>query len=167
MRVAINGCHGYEYSYATGPYNFRARWYDPITGRWLSKDPIGISGGLNQYAFVENNPVNYTDPLGLVAWGQVGRSLAGIVGNVFGVAGGALFAVATSETVAGAALGGAVVLKSSYGISANAQNLVAAFRNKSPVSKGTLLNDVAELTLPGNQTAQRVATATDIWTEDS
>jgi RHS repeat-associated protein len=50
----------------TGLYNFRARWYDPETGRWSSKDPIGISGGLNQYTFVRNNPVNYIDPLGLL-----------------------------------------------------------------------------------------------------
>ncbi len=42
---------GREYSYSTSLYYFRARWYDPITGRWLSKDPIGISGGLNQYVF--------------------------------------------------------------------------------------------------------------------
>ena len=33
--------------------------------RWLSKDPIGILGGLNQYVFVGNNPVNYLDPFGL------------------------------------------------------------------------------------------------------
>jgi RHS repeat-associated protein len=41
------------------------RWYDPVTGRWLSNDPIGISGGLNQYVFCENDPVNSTDPTGL------------------------------------------------------------------------------------------------------
>ncbi len=58
---------GREYSWSTGLYNFRARWYDPVTGRWLSKDPIGISGGLNQYVFVENNPVNARDPWGLLA----------------------------------------------------------------------------------------------------
>jgi RHS repeat-associated protein len=34
---------------------------------WLSKDPIGISGGLNQYVFCRNNPVNRRDPLGLCA----------------------------------------------------------------------------------------------------
>ena len=32
---------------------------------WLSKDPIGIRGGLNQYAALANNPVNFVDPLGL------------------------------------------------------------------------------------------------------
>lgn len=33
--------------------------------RWLSKDPIGISGGLNQYVFCGNNPINFTDAFGL------------------------------------------------------------------------------------------------------
>ena len=40
------------------------RWYEPVTGRWLSNDPIGISGGLNQYVFCGNNPVNMVDPWG-------------------------------------------------------------------------------------------------------
>ncbi len=57
--------HGREYSWGTGLYFFRARWYDPISGRWLSNDPIGISGGLNQYVFCANNPVNFVDPTGL------------------------------------------------------------------------------------------------------
>lgn len=56
---------GREYDTSTGLYYFRARWYDPATGRWLSKDPIGISGGLNQYVFCSNNPCNAVDPFGL------------------------------------------------------------------------------------------------------
>ena len=56
---------GREYDYDTALYYFRARWYEPETGRWLSPDPIGISGGLNLYAFCENDPVNYIDPSGL------------------------------------------------------------------------------------------------------
>jgi len=55
---------GREYSWATGLYYFRARWYDPVIGRWLSNDPIGISGGLDQYVFCANNPVNAIDPAG-------------------------------------------------------------------------------------------------------
>ena len=37
---------GREYSWKAGLYYFRARWYDPGTGRWLSNDPIGVLGGL-------------------------------------------------------------------------------------------------------------------------
>ena len=55
-----------EWSVATGLVNFRARWYDPVTGRWLSKDPIGLSGGLNLYVFCGNDPVNWIDPYGEV-----------------------------------------------------------------------------------------------------
>jgi len=62
---------GREYSAATGLYNFRARWYDPVTGRWLSKDPIGLEGGLNLYVFCGNDPVNRRDPEGTDIW--IGR----------------------------------------------------------------------------------------------
>jgi RHS repeat-associated protein len=55
---------GREYSWATGLYFFRTRWYEPVTGRWLSNDSIGISGGLNQYEFCGSNPVNFVDPFG-------------------------------------------------------------------------------------------------------
>jgi RHS repeat-associated protein len=41
------------------------RAYDPETGRWLSRDPIGENGGINLYGYVGNNPVNRKDPLGL------------------------------------------------------------------------------------------------------
>lgn len=43
----------------------RQRWYDPQLGRWLSADPIGFAGGLNLYNYVENNPINSSDPSGL------------------------------------------------------------------------------------------------------
>ena len=41
------------------------RAYDPVTGRWLSRDPIGEEGGINLYGYVSNRPVNLWDPLGL------------------------------------------------------------------------------------------------------
>ena len=53
-----------EWSAVTGLTNFRARWYDSVTGRWLSKDPIGLNGGLNLYAFCGNDAVNLWDPYG-------------------------------------------------------------------------------------------------------
>ena len=56
---------GREYSNATALYSFRARWYDPASGRWLSKDPIGLEGGLNLYEAFGKNPVCFVDPTGL------------------------------------------------------------------------------------------------------
>ncbi|GAB4343757.1 MAG: hypothetical protein Kow0099_22580 [Candidatus Abyssubacteria bacterium] len=55
----------------SGLYYYRARFYDPRTGRFLMQDPIGFLGGLNLYAYVAVDPVNLVDPLGLV-WGQGG-----------------------------------------------------------------------------------------------
>ncbi len=60
------------FGYAGGYYDrdtklvrFGARWYDAQTGRWTTKDPIGLGGGLNLYGYVGNDPINETDVLGL------------------------------------------------------------------------------------------------------
>jgi RHS repeat-associated protein len=49
-----------------GVTDYTYRWYDPVTGRWPSKDPIEESGGVNLYGFVKNKPSNRIDFLGLV-----------------------------------------------------------------------------------------------------
>ena len=52
----------------TGLYLYRARYYDPVAGRFISKDPIGFAGGdVNLYGYVQNNPINWIDPYGLSA----------------------------------------------------------------------------------------------------
>ena len=48
-----------------GLYQVRARWYDPVTARFVSEDPIGLAGGINPYAYASNNPVSFRDPSGL------------------------------------------------------------------------------------------------------
>lgn len=49
-----------------GLYHYKARAYLPALGRFAQPDPILYDGGLNLYAYVNNDPVNNTDPLGLV-----------------------------------------------------------------------------------------------------
>ena len=49
----------------SGLYYYRARYYDPMTQRFLSEDPSGFSAGPNLYAYVEGDPVSFRDPFGL------------------------------------------------------------------------------------------------------
>ncbi len=55
-----------EYDTSTELYYYRNRWYDPQLGRFISEDPIGVAGGINAYAYVQNDPINYADPMGLI-----------------------------------------------------------------------------------------------------
>jgi RHS repeat-associated protein len=56
---------GYRYDSETGLYYMPARYYSPALGRFLQADPSGVQGGLNLYAYAENDPVNLADPTGL------------------------------------------------------------------------------------------------------
>ena len=56
---------GRRYDEETGLYHNRARAYSPLLGRFLQADPIGTKGGINLYAYVGNDPLNGTDPMGL------------------------------------------------------------------------------------------------------
>jgi RHS repeat-associated protein len=42
------------------------RAYDPTHARWLNRDPIAEAGGINLYAYVRGNPLQWNDPLGLI-----------------------------------------------------------------------------------------------------
>jgi len=49
----------------TNLYYYRARYYDPTAGRFLSEDPIRFESGTNFYRYVRNNPLLYPDRFGL------------------------------------------------------------------------------------------------------
>ena len=59
---------GRELDSETSLYYYRARYYDPVSSRLLSEDPVGFLGGsVNFYGYVFNNPVLFNDPIGLWA----------------------------------------------------------------------------------------------------
>jgi RHS repeat-associated protein len=54
------------YDWETGLYYYGHRYYNPSTGRWLSRDPAEEDGSFNLYAILSNDPVDDVDYLGLV-----------------------------------------------------------------------------------------------------
>ena len=56
---------GQYYDQETGLHYNYFRYYNPQTGRYITPDPIGLNGGINLFSYVEGNPVNWVDLLGL------------------------------------------------------------------------------------------------------
>jgi RHS repeat-associated protein len=107
------GYTGRELDAETGLYYYRARYYNPNTGRFLSEDPISFGGGdSNLYSYVFNSPVNYLDPsghgaLGRFIGGRIGAGLGsfvgGGIGGSLGASGGTLVAPGVGTVTVGGA----------------------------------------------------------------
>jgi RHS repeat-associated protein len=80
---------GYYTDNETGLQLLTHRYYDSFSGRFLTSDPIGYEGGINLYAYVANNPINLTDPIGtdvsddvkLAALKKIGDATGSELGN--------------------------------------------------------------------------------------
>ena len=77
--VAATGTPATNHSQFTGReadtpdlYYYRARYYSPGLGRFISEDPIGLDGGLNVYRYVGDNPISNGDPSGTAALNLTG-----------------------------------------------------------------------------------------------
>jgi len=68
---------GYNTDSETGLILCTHRYYDPGAGRWLNRDPIGVAGGVNLYAYVGDGPVGGVDRSG-----YVGQVSIGVSGNI-------------------------------------------------------------------------------------
>jgi RHS repeat-associated protein len=66
---------------STQLYYMRGRWYDPNTGRFMSQDPIGLAGGINQYAFASSDYINGSDPSGLLCDDDIVNGFCGDDGS--------------------------------------------------------------------------------------
>jgi RHS repeat-associated protein len=84
--LAVQGNIGQPMQFSTKPYDaetglsyYGFRFYSPHMGRWITRDPLGESGGINLYEFAKNNSINLTDPLGLKTesiWDKILKALS-------------------------------------------------------------------------------------------
>ena len=98
----------------TGLVRFGYRDYDPDTGRWTAKDPIGFAGGdTDLFGYVQNDPVNFVDSTGEIGipGAVLGVALGASAGFISGIASGdpsAGFWAGVAGSVAGGLAGGVV-----------------------------------------------------------
>ena len=114
---------GYYYDVETGLYYLQTRYYEPRAGRFLNADSVDyiapdLIGGLNLYAYCNNNPVMYSDPeghffllalvIGAFAGMVIGCTVAGVSATNDGAEGWELVGAIATGALVGGAIGAAV-----------------------------------------------------------
>lgn len=129
---------GQRFDEETGLYYYKARYYSPLIGRFLSPDPLGYADGLNLYAYVGNDPVNFTDSTGELANFIVGGGVSVLIGGATRfLTGQKVFD--RNAILADAALGAAGV-----GVVSATKNLVQAVRAGRGIHRSRALGKVGE-----------------------
>jgi len=75
------GFAGGLYDPDTGLVRFGARDYDPVAGRFTTRDPSGLAGGLNGYAYANGDPIDFVDPDGHLAELLLGPIVGAVIGG--------------------------------------------------------------------------------------
>jgi len=142
------GFAGGLYDRDTGLLHFGMREYDPETGRWISRDPLLFGGGqMNFFAYAGNDPVNRSDPAGLVSIEVTG----------FAVAGGGIKLSFDAEGISicgeiGLGVGVGVAVDPAEGIDGDSTSIIAEISaEKGPLSGGVKgeLDDCGRLSVEG------------------
>ena len=124
------GFTGFYYHSNSGLQLALYRAYDADSGRWINRDPIEESGGLNLYGYVANNVVNAIDPLGLdwqrnmvvASWTSAGTILGAVGGFIGGGGAGAVAGLGFGDvvTIPAGAVTGALMGGTAGGLTGNA-----------------------------------------------
>ena len=109
------GYAGYYHHPASGLDLTLYRAYDPSHGRWLNRDPSGEAGGMNLYSYVEDNPLDLTDRLGLFVV-YYGASASGFFGVGFNATLGNFYDSSSDETGGYASWGTGFGISLGFGI---------------------------------------------------
>jgi RHS repeat-associated protein len=123
---------GREYDSETGLYFYRARYYDPSTGRFTRLDPVSFTAGdENLYRYVSNSVVMLTDPSGMGWWDDWGPTIAGglsgaISGAFTGCITGLIISAGNPAGCAAGAVGGAILGGVSGAITGASQDSIGA-----------------------------------------
>ena len=140
---------GQYFDTETGLHYNRFRYYLPVLGRYISRDPLTYFAGFNFYSYVSNSPINAIDPLGL--WWKIAASIVAAVAVgvavvlaapvVAGAAAATAVGMAVTTVVAGAAAGAV-----GYGVhEALTQEKFCAKCILAAMGKGALVGTVASL----------------------
>jgi len=111
----------------TGLYYFGHRYYDPVTGQWLSREPLGESESINLYVYAGNDPINHVDVQGLYKVGFLeftdGGGISGFLSESFGY---------MSDAATGFAIDGGYDVAMSFRRIAEAPGIAAALYVEDP-----------------------------------